>query len=385
MSSIVETGTKALGFLEKAVKSIAPFGGPAPDAEAPIVALINDLQVVDETKALVIAKTLQHSAVFNAVVRDQIAEMKTGSRYEQITKNFDSIIEDSMLMLKQIEENKNGFKEKIGRTYMKLTRGSIHTRFDKIKGLYDEVTTDTKGQLDRELMILEAYLDFRSALKEAEIFAAQIFKAQSAILDGAKADLLGKNAEVEAATDPEAKARAQLARDETQRVFDKENNRFDLCKMVSENLTIAYNVGDTVIANLNSTRSIKQSVYNKAVTFFTANEFAFTSIDATMTATAGLHESTQTVNALGDGMNRSLEALATISPKVKMAALQAAHGSNIKAESVRKLIESMVQFQKDAKVEVKRLRIESEQNTRQIAQIVDEGKDTLAKLAAQVD
>ncbi len=374
--------SSALGYLEKAIKAVAPFGVKA-DSEAPIVAIINDLEIVDAPKALIIAKTLQQATVFNAVVRDQVSEMNTGARYQDIATNWNSIIEDSMTMMKQIEENKNGFREKVGRVIMKMRRGSIHSRFDKIKNLYLDVNADTKVQLDRERIILEAYMDFRLALKEGEIYAAQILKKQTEILEKSKTDLADKAALVVAAAEGEDKSKAQLVRDESQRLYDRENERYDLCKMVSENLTIAYNVGDTVLANLNSTRSIKQTVYNKAVSFFNTNEFTFTALDAALTSTAGLHEQTQALNALGDGMNRSLETLAELSPKVKMAALQAAHGPTIKAASVKKLIDSMITFQQESIVEVKNLRIAAEQNTKEISSIVDQGKDTLAKLALQ--
>lgn len=374
---------KSFGYLEKAVTAIKQFGSASVNAEDPVIPLIKELQVVDESKAIVIARTLQHSSMFNDIVRQQVADMKIGARYENITQDFDSIIEDTKTMLKQMENNETGMGVKFGRWMMKMRRGTIHDRFDRIKEVYIDVTKDTKDQLDRESAILEAYLDYRNAVKEAEINAAQMYKIQTEVLAKAKQDLIEKNAAVEAQTDPELKNRAQLARDESQRAFDREDRRYQLLKTISEQLTISYNVGDTVIANLNQTRAIKQTVYEKAVIFFKTNESVLTSLDAALTSTAGLNEGHKSVDAMVEGTNKALETLAEVSSTVKMNAIKTAYGSTIKADSVKKVIESMIKFQQDSQTAIQQLRLESAKNAVDIEQIVDQGKNQLAKLVTQ--
>jgi uncharacterized protein YfcZ (UPF0381/DUF406 family) len=370
----------ALVYLEKAVKAISPLKLSSPDAAAPVLGLINELQVVDEQKAIVIARTLQQSTVFNEAVRSLVSDISIGTRYEDITNNFNSIINDSRNMLRQVEENRNGVKEKFGRAWMKLTRGSIHSRFNKIKDIYLDVSKDTADQLAKEQSILEAYMDYRCALKEAEINAAQLFKIQEVVLEKSKTHLVEKVAAVTTTEEPEAKLKAQLARDEAQRAFEKEDRRYQLVKNVSEQLTIAYNVGDIVMANLNQTRSIKQQVYEKSVTFFTTNESTFTALETNFLSTAGLNESAKTLGALQDSANQSLKVLAEVNKQVKMDGIKMAYGSTIKADSVKALIDSMVSFQTEAKKAIIELRADSAKNAADIATIVDEGKESIARL-----
>lgn len=378
----------ALAYLDRAVKALTPLGLFKPDvataSNAPIVALAAELQPIDESRALVVAKTLQHSVVFNEAVRSQVADMSIGSRHEAITQRFDSILEDSKEMLAQIEQNRNGWREKMGRLAMKLTRGSINTRFGRIKELYLEVSRDTKAQLDREAAILNAYLDYRGALKEAEISAAQMFKTQTERLEQARVALVAAQSEVDALaadTDSEVKARAQLRRDEVERTFSAETRRFDLIKTLSEQLSIQYSVGDTVMANLNQTRQVKQSLYDKGVAFFPTADTILASLDANLTSAAGLNEARRAIDATSAGLNRGLETLAEVSKTVKLDALKTAHGSTIKADSVKRLIDSMVTFQAESIKVVAELRAESERNTVQIGQIVEEGKEQFVRLS----
>ena len=50
-------------------------------------------------------------------------------------------------------------------------------QFDKIKDTYLDVQKDTKTQIEKERLILEAYMDFRGALKNSEVLALDVLKA----------------------------------------------------------------------------------------------------------------------------------------------------------------------------------------------------------------
>lgn len=382
MNNNTLTKIPTTSYLDLAVTKICNLGIKVPEGQ-PVVSLLDELQPVDESKAVIIAKTLQHATSFNELVRSQVADMQIGFRYQEINDNFGSILNDFKEMLSQIQNERNGFKEKFGRFVMKWTRGTVHDRFNKIRDIYLEVTKDTKDQLNREKVILEAYLDYRGALKEGEILAAQMAKTQLQVLESARLNLKQKNDEANAETDFELKASKQLARDEAERNFSLQDRRYQLIKEISEQLSIAYNVGDTVLASLNQTRNIKQSVYDKAVIFFTTNESVFTSLDASLTADAGLNESRRAVDALSAGMNRGLETLAEVGNAVKIEAVKTAYGSNIKAQSVQKLVDSLIQFRTESTQLIKTLRAESTKNTEEITKIVDEGKDKFAKLITE--
>ena len=67
-------------------------------------------------------------------------------------------------------------------------------RFDKIHDTYLAVSKDTKNNIDREHIILEAYMDFRGALKQAEVSALEVLKiaeGKLAAVEGGARDGVG--------------------------------------------------------------------------------------------------------------------------------------------------------------------------------------------------
>src|SRR3712207_9265753 len=72
---------------------------------------------------------------------------------------------------------------------MKVSRGDIADRFDEIKDIYVEVTRSTRDQIEREQKILDAYRDFRGALKQAEVLALEVLRTAEERLNAAKAEL----------------------------------------------------------------------------------------------------------------------------------------------------------------------------------------------------
>ncbi len=158
---------------------------------------------------------------------------------------------------------------------------------------------DTKDQIEREQRILEAYRDFRGALKQAEVLALEVLGTATQRLDATKADLEAANKEVEAyqGTDPAGKARLELARDEKMRAMQDEEKRYQIAKDLSDNLTIGYNTSEVIMARLMQTTNAKERVYAQAVSFFSTNDSVLTALNASFTGLQGLHESTETLNA----------------------------------------------------------------------------------------
>jgi hypothetical protein len=118
------------------------------------------------------------------VVREQVAAMNIGERYEGITAGFDSIRDDAKSLVDQLEDGKISTWERFGNTWMKLTRGDIADRFDAIKDTYLEVAADSKDQIERERIILDAYRDYRGALKHAEVMALEVLQNRRRAPDG---------------------------------------------------------------------------------------------------------------------------------------------------------------------------------------------------------
>ncbi|MDB2384139.1 cell surface protein, partial [bacterium] len=159
---------KPLQYLDRAMASIRDLGlMPETTEEAPITSLLAEISDLDETRIILIGRTLNQASIFNDVVREQVAAMSIGERYEDITNGFDSIRDDAKGMVDQLDDGKLDVFERASNVWMKISRGDIAARFDKIKEIYLEVSKDTKDQVTREHNILEAYRDFRGALKQS--------------------------------------------------------------------------------------------------------------------------------------------------------------------------------------------------------------------------
>ena len=179
-----------LKYLDKALNGLRDLSlVPEKTDDAPIIALIDQISDLDEDKTLAIARTLNQASLFNEVVREQISSMELGERYADITNSFNSIRDDAKNMVEQVEDGRIDTFERLGNVWMKVTRGDIPDRFDKIKIVYLEVADDSQDQIEREHTILTAYQDFRGAMKESEVLALEVLKKASARLDEAKTAL----------------------------------------------------------------------------------------------------------------------------------------------------------------------------------------------------
>ena len=370
-------------YLDKAITQLRDLGlVPEKTEEAPIVALLNRVSDLDQTRVVAIARTLSQASLFNEVVREQVSAMKIGERYKTITDAFDSIRKDAKGMVEQLDDGTISSWERLQNVWMKVSRGDIAQRFDKIKKTYLEVAKDSRDQIERERIILNAYTDFRGALKEAEVLAFEVLKKAEAELEKAKAELEKAVAAVEAdkSSDPAARAKLELKRDEELRNVQNADDRYQVSKDISDNLTVGYNTSEVVMARLMQTTTAKDRVYKQAVAFFGTNETVLTALSASFTGLHGLHESTKTVDAMKEGVSKSLEDLADIGGKVQEAALRTGYGPTIRAEAVKKLVESVINYQVRSREIIDEMRVLSTKNATEIRDAVEDGKRRLARL-----
>jgi hypothetical protein len=381
MNDIVSTPLK---YLDKAVNGLRDLGlMPEKPDEAPVLALIEQVSDLDPDKAVAIARTLSHTSVFNEVVREQITQMKVGDRYEDITNAFNSIRDDAKSMVDQLADGKISTMEKLQNLWTKVTRGDIPDRFRKIKKTYLDVAADTDDQIERETKILEAYKDFRVALKEAQVLAFQMLKKAESQVAEAKQHLEASSQAVESHTgqDREQAARLELDRDQRLRELQDEDKRYQIVKDLAENLSVSYNTTEVVMARLAQSTEVKERVYSQAVSFFGTNETVFTALNASFTSLQGLHESTRTLEAMKEGVNQSLETIAEVGGKVQEDALRAGYGPTIKAESVKKLVDSVVAFQEKSRTLIAEMRDLATRNEQEISAAVENSKKKMADLA----
>ena len=382
------TSPSALQYLDKAMGGLKQLG-LVPDSSksgaAPIVALLEQIADLEPEKVAVIARTLDQASLFNDVVREQVAGITVGERYEGITTAFNSIRDDAKSLVDQYADGKISTMERVSNVWMKMTRGDIASRFGKIKDLYLEVQDESANQIDRERKILEAYLDFRGAMKQSEVLALEVLKAAEGELDAAKAKVSEAVAAVAgyAGEDPAERARLELARDEQLRLLQAEEKRYQISKDLSDNTTIGYNTSEVIMARLVQTTNAKERVYAQSVSFFSTNEIVLTALTASFTGMHGLHESTQTLEAMKKGVDQSLEVLADIGGQVQEAAVRAGYGPTVSAASVKMLVESVVSYQERAQTIIAEMRKLSTENSKEIREAVEDGKRRLTKLVEE--
>ncbi|HEY0920593.1 cell surface protein [Devosia sp.] len=380
-----EVMDKPLQYLDRAMTAIRDLGiWPEQQGEQPITGLLAEITHLDETKVILIGRTLTQASAFNEVVRSQVAAMTVGERYEQITNAFNSIRDDAKGMVDQLDDGRLDMLERASNVWMKISRGDIASRFDKIRDTYLEVSRETKNQVEREHTILEAYRDFRGALKQAEVMALELLHEAEKILDKRKADLKSASDAVAAFKEgtPADRARLEMTRDERLRDLQNEERRYQITKDLSDNLTISYSTSEVVMARLMQTTNAKERVYQQAISFFSTNETVFTALSASFTGLFGLHESTETLNAMKEGMSKSLETLGEIGDQVGEAAVRAGYGPTIRADAVKKLVDSVVSFQEKSRTIINEMRDQATKNSAEIRDAVEDGKRRLAQLAA---
>ena len=389
-------------YLDRAVKILGQFKGSTEDTNSELVRLLDDVKHLDEPKVLAISRTISYMSRFNQLVRDNVEDINVGNRYLEISQSFDSIREDSKTLINQLQDGRISVTEKMQNLWMRLRRGTPSKRFEEIAATYKAVAHDTKDQLDREQKIMDAYIDFRFALKEAEILSTELLAEQNIPLEAARQSLADAQAKATVApvTEPDAasapapakakdpaRAKLELARDEALNKYEVEDRNYQLLKDITENLSVGYDVGDTLITKLKQTHDVKERVFRRSVTFFTTNEHVFTILGTVYTAQHGLHEATQAQEAMTKGVNKGLEDVAELGRELEKAAIKAGYGSTIKAESVEKLVRAISDYQVESLTMIAALREESEQSSREIRRVVEEGKrkyqETVAKFAIE--
>jgi hypothetical protein len=377
----------ALQYLDKAMAGLKQLGlvPGGKSGAAPIVALLEQIADIEPDKVAAIARTLDQASLFNDVVREQVAGITVGERYEVVTKAFNSIRDDAKSLVDQYADGKISTMERASNVWMKMTRGDIASRFGKIKDTYLEVQEETANQIEREGKILEAYLDFRGAMKQSEVLALEVLKVAGVKLEAARTAVGEAVATLGAyaGEDPAERASLELNRDEKLRFLQQEEKRYQIAKDLSDNITIGYNTSEVVMARLVQTTAAKDRVYAQSVSFFSTNEVVLTALTASFTGMHGLHESTQTLEAMKKGVNQSLEVLAEIGGKVQEAAVKAGYGPTVSAASVKMLVDSVVSYQERTQTIIAEMRKLATQNSEEIREAVEDGKRRLTKLVAE--
>lgn len=354
-------------------------------AEVPIGGLLKKIYDLDKDKVTIIAKTLSEVAVFNEIVRNEVSGMEIGQRYNEIISAFNSIRDDAKRLVDQLDDGKINTFERVSNIWMKVRRGDIAERFDEIRHVYLDVAEDAKDQIIREGRILDAYRDFRGAYKQAQVLALKVLEQAEKHLNTKKKNLEKAASAVAKYKGKEISKRAELemVRDERMRELQDEEKRYQIAKDLSDNMTIGYNTSEVIMSRLMQTTSAKERVYAQAVAFFSTNEAVLTALKASFTGLFGLHESTKTLEAMKEGISESLETISEIGEAVQEAAIKAGYGPTVRAEAVKKLVTSVVNFQIRSREIIEEMRILATRNSEEIREAVEDGKRRLARITTE--
>ena len=380
------TKLPALQYLDRALETVQDMGlKPESSGEDPIGALLDQITELDKDKVTIIARTLAEASTFNEIVRNEIAGMKIGERYDDVVDQFNSIRDDAKMLVDQLEDGKLSTWER-DNIWMKVARGDVATRFDDIQKTYLDVAADSKDQIKREQRILSAYQDYRGAYKQAQILALDILKSAEARLEARQKSLTQASDAVAnfAGSEPAERAKLELSRDVKLRDLQEEEKRYQIAKDLADNLTVGYNTSEIIMTRLLQTTNAKERVYQQAITFFSTNEAVLTALKASFTGLFGLHESTQTLEAMKKGVSDSLETISDVGDKVQIEAIKAGYGPTVRADAVKKLVDSVVSFQERSREIINEMRALATRNSEEIRDAVEDGKRRMSKLAADV-
>lgn len=374
-------------YLERAITGLRTLGINLlqPVQDAPVLVLLDRVAKYDGSKVTAIAAVLQQSTAFNSMVREQIEGMDISSRFMDITQSFTSIREDAAAMAGWMDDGRLDTLEKLKLSWMNLRRGSIPSRFNEIRDNYLQVCKSANDQIARESVILEAYMDFRMAMKAAEVDAQQVLALATEAVAQRTQALGAANTQVSAAQDlpPAERSALELRRDEAVRALQDEDKRYQIVKDIADDLKVGYNTAEMVFARINQVHVIKERQYQRMVSFFSTNEVVLTGLAVSFTSNSGLAEATHTLNATTDGISKGLEALGSTGNPQMEAAVKASYGSTIKVDSVRALADATLSFQTDMRGLTETYRAESSNASRDIADAVEESKRKFAALLSK--
>lgn len=380
---------RPLGRIDRALALVRNAGVPIPAREGGSVALtglVKDLMPLGDAEVMAIVRTLSEIQVFNEIVRGQLDQASVGERYAKIAEDFTSIREDSKRMLEQIQDGTLSLSERLRHGWMTWTRGSINTRFNRIRENAVAIHRSSEDTIARMRAILEGYGEARLGLQEARILADDIRKRAQASLAQAQEALAQAMQALTALGERDTAARevaeAELKRDLAMREAQEGERRAQIAEDLYNNLSIAYNAGDAIMVRVKQTSDIQERVWSQSVTFFGTNETVITALSAAFTQIKSLHEGTQGNKALREGVDQAIKDLAATGTTLMEAGLREGHGPTISAEAVKSLIDSIVAFQErshEIKAEMRQL---ARQNEQAMDEITQGSRQRLARLLA---
>src|SRR5690606_4614069 len=253
---------KALQYLDKAVSRVTPFGITDKAESLPVQNLIARVAHFGSDEAKAIAFVLARQGLFNELARSEMAGMDVANRHEKMAAEFNTIREDAGVRLKYAEAGKVTPLQNLHIRWRDFRRGTIPQRFNNIKKTYLAVSEALDGQLKRESAILEAYADYRFAMKDAETQAHSMLEKATAFLESAKLELANAQKELDEKTasgvSGKELSQLEMVRDEKTRAFTVADEQYQVTKDLADQLRVAYHASEFVFARLKQVNNVKK-------------------------------------------------------------------------------------------------------------------------------
>ncbi|MFZ5955504.1 MAG: hypothetical protein ACOYT4_03690 [Nanoarchaeota archaeon] len=367
-------------YLEKPI-TLLRQAGFLDEKESPLVNLLEGIKEIDEPKVLAIAQVIQYIDQFDTYIINNTQQMHVDDRFNQITQHFQLIREDAKMLREHQSDHHISLSEKIKEKAVEFKRGTIPDRMQKIKEIYSGVCKDTQAQINIVSNILEAYLDFRTAIKQSEGIACELKEFQKSKLEQAKENLKSAQNLLEnyKEENQQKKIEFEIARDNAIRTAKVEENKYNLLEQIAQHLGTAYQIEEVGIQKVEQTNSVKKQIYMKAVAFYETNKPVLSIMGLALTTEEGLFEATKTIEIMKEQMDSTLQDLAEFG-KVDVHSAQVAHESMYKPETIERLINAINQYEREIGNTVTEARKQAEQDFLRISQSVEAGKKERVKI-----
>ncbi len=362
-------------------------------AQAATLSQIKELEDLgpDETAHLV--EVVQSMNAFDQLVSDNLRQMNVGERHNDIAENFESIIKDLERKIRSASGEANmGQKlfDKIQDRFNAFRRGDIKERFEKIKVAYESVFADSGKQIEHEMAILDAYRDYREALRDSMYIAESLKDKATAARDIAGDRLKEAKANLEALPDDASvmqQGPLQIEMDEAQRAFEQVDRRQDIAASLHEKLTISYTVSEAVMTRYAETTKIRENVQRQSSIFYTTNNGVMNVLKATILQLEGTVESANTLEVMKKKQSEMLSKITNNTSalsKVASRATEVAYEASITPEQLRDLYKKTVEFKLEQAQTVIRLRNKRDENLKAVQVELKKGQELLASVNVQI-
>lgn len=363
-------------------------------AQKATLAQIEELAVFGQDESLQLREVVENINSFDQLVANNLKSMNVGERYNDIRENFETILKDLERKLKGADGSQNMGSKLVERIQNKLVlwrRGSVKDRYDKIKVISESVFADSDSQIKHEQAIIEAYRDYREALRDSGTLAKIIKERAAMARDSFKDEYTSLVDQLKEAQDSNAETLAvallQQQVDDIKRQFDAADRRHEIASSLEQKLTTTYGISDAVMTRYTQTAEVRERLQREAALYYSVNSGVMTTLMATFQQLEATNEGTQVLREIQKQQQKALDSLSRnggLANKVVQEAQKVGMSVYFSAEDMRKLYASTVEFRINQARDYAKLRQERDANMIEVQKAIQEGQRKLSEVQIQI-